>query len=229
MRFVIGGKERCGKQFMDYADRTARKAYYDKPGTAERIFGMDFLWWLWTGRNSPVFGRDRMTTFERCFIEDPAVHAEPKNPYYTLYSNSDACEMLLNEFGLHGEHCHIINGHVPVKVKKGESPIKGGGKLLVIDGGFSRAYQPTSGIAGYTLVFTSRNYRIVSHQPFAGRREALKYNRDIDNESIVFEWLDERMKVAQTDEGIDLRAQVDDLTRLIEAYRSGAVAENHQD
>lgn len=229
MRFVIGGKERCGKQFMDYADRTARKAYYDKPGTAERIFGMDFLWWLWTGRNSPVFGRDRMTTFERCFIEDPAVHAEPKNPYYTLYGNSDVCEMLLNEFGLHGEHCHIINGHVPVKVKKGESPIKGGGKLLVIDGGFSRAYQPTSGIAGYTLVFTSRNYRIVSHQPFAGRREALKYNRDIDNESFVFEWLDERMKVAQTDEGIDLRAQVDDLTRLIEAYRSGAVAENHQD
>lgn len=229
MSFAIGGKERSGREFMDYADRTARKAYYDKPGTPERIFGMDFLWWLWTGRNSPIFGRDRMTTFERCFIQDSAVHTEPKNPYYTLYNDSNVCEMLLNEFGLNGPHCHIINGHVPVKAKKGESPIKGGGKLLVIDGGFSRAYQPTSGIAGYTLIFTSRYYRIVSHQPFAGRREALKHNRDIDNESNVFEWLDERMKVSQTGEGIDLRAQVEDLTRLIEAYRSGAVAENHQD
>ena len=229
MKFTIGGKERCGREFMDYADRTARKAYYDKPGTPERIFGMDFLWWLWTGRNSPIFGRDRMTTFERCFIKDDALHAEPKNPYYTLYHDPAVCEMLLKEFGLVGKHCHIINGHVPVKAKKGESPIKGGGKLLVIDGGFSRAYQPTSGIAGYTLIFSSRYYRIVSHQPFAGRREALKHNRDIDNESTVFEWLDERMKVSQTDEGVDLRAQVNDLTRLIEAYRSGAVAENHQD
>jgi len=227
MRFTIGGKERSGREFMDYADRTARKAYYDRPGTPERIFGMDFLWWLWTGRNSPVFGRDRMTTFERCFINDDAVHAEPKNPYYTLYNDPAVCEMLLKEFGLDGDHCHIINGHVPVKAKKGESPIKGGGKLLVIDGGFSRAYQSTSGIAGYTLIFSSRYYRIVSHQPFAGRREALKRNHDIDNESTIFEWLDERMKVAQTDEGIDLRAQVEDLTRLIEAYRSGAVAENH--
>jgi len=229
MKFTIGAKERSGREFMDYADRTARKAYYDKPGTPERIFGMDFLWWLWTGRNSPIFGRDRMTTFERCFIKDDAVHAEPKNPYYALYNDPAVCEMLLKEFGLEGNHCHIINGHVPVKAKRGESPIKGGGKLIVIDGGFSRAYQPTSGIAGYTLIFSSRYYRIVSHQPFAGRREALKRNHDIDNESTIFEWLDERMMVAQTDEGIDLRAQVEDLTRLIEAYRSGAVTENHQD
>lgn len=228
MRFTIGGKERSGRAFMDYADRTARKAYYDKPGTPERILGMDFLWWLWTGRNSPIFGRDRMTTFERCFIKDDAVHAEPKNPYYAHYNNPDVCEMLLKEFGLEGKHCHIINGHVPVKAKKGESPIKGGGKLLVIDGGFSRAYQATSGIAGYTLIFSSRHYRIISHQPFAGRREALKHNRDIDNDSVIFEVLEERMKVSQTDEGVELRSQVDDLTRLIEAYRSGAVAENHQ-
>jgi len=229
MKFSIGGKERSGREFMDYADRTARKAYYDKPGTPERISGMDFLWWLWTGRNSPVFGRDRMTTFERCFVKDDALHTEPKNAYYTYYHDLAVCDMLLQEFGLTGMHCHIINGHVPVKVKKGESPVKGGGKLLVIDGGFSRAYQATSGIAGYTLIFSSRYYRIVSHQPFAGRREALKHNRDIDNESTIFEWLDERMMVSQTDEGIDLRAQVADLSRLIEAYRSGAVAEDHQD
>ena len=229
MSFTIGGKERSGREFMDYAERTARRAYYDKRGTPERIFGMDFLWWLWTGRNSPIFGRERMTTFERCFIKDEALRAEPKNPYYTLYESSEVCDMLLKEFGLEGEHCHIINGHVPVKVRKGESPIKGGGKLLVIDGGFSRAYQATSGIAGYTLIFSSRHYRIVSHQPFAGRREAVKRNRDIDNESVVFEVLQERMKVSQTDEGVYLRAQVDDLISLVEAYRSGAVAENHRD
>ena len=228
MSFTIGGKERSGKDFLDYADRTARKAYYDKRGTDERIFGMDFLWWLWAGRNSPIFGRDRMTTFERRFIKDESTWTEPKNPYYSFYQNQNVCDFLLKEFGLEGPHCHIINGHVPVKAKKGESPIKGGGKLLVIDGGFSRAYQPTSGIAGYTLIFNSRHFRIVSHQPFAGRKEALKKNRDIDNDSVIFETLEKRMKVAQTDEGVELQMQVDDLVRLIEAYRSGAVAENHK-
>ena len=227
LTYTIGGKVRAGKEFMDYADRTARKAYYDKRGTPEREFGMDFLWWLWAGRNSPIFGRDRMTTFERRFIKDESTWAEPKNPYYSFYNDPAVCDMLLKEFGLEGEHCHIINGHVPVKARKGESPIKGGGKLLVIDGGFSRAYQKTSGIAGYTLLFSSRYFRIVSHQPFAGRREALIRNHDIDNDSVIFETLEQRMKVAQTDEGVDLQAQVDDLVRLMEAYRSGAVAENH--
>lgn len=227
LTYTIGGKVRAGKEFMDYADRTARKAYYDKRGTPEREFGMDFLWWLWAGRNSPIFGRDRMTTFERRFIKDESTWAEPKNPYYSFYNDPAVCDMLLKEFGLEGEHCHIINGHVPVKARKGESPIKGGGKLLVIDGGFSRAYQKTSGIAGYTLLFSSRYFRIVSHQPFAGRREALIRNHDIDNDSVIFETLEQRMKVAQTDEGIDLQAQVDDLVRLMEAYRSGAVTENH--
>jgi len=228
LSFTIGGKERSGREFMDYADRTARKAYYDKRGTPERDFGMDFLWWLWAGRNSPIFGRDRMTTFERRFIKDESTWTEPKNAYYSYYNDPAVCDMLLKEFGLEGKHCHIINGHVPVKAKKGESPIKGGGKLLVIDGGFSRAYQKTSGIAGYTLLFSSRYLRMVSHQPFAGREEALKRNHDIDNDNAIFEILEERMKVAQTDEGIDLQAQVDDLVRLMEAYRSGAVAENHQ-
>ena len=228
LSFTIGGKERSGREFLDYADRTARKAYYDKKGTPEREFGMDFLWWLWAGRNSPIFGRDRMTTFERRFIKDESTWTEPKNPYYAFYHDPDVCGMLLKEFGLEGNHCHIINGHVPVKAKKGESPIKGGGKLLVIDGGFSRAYQSTSGIAGYTLIFNSRHLRMVSHQPFAGRKEALMRNRDIDNDSVIFETLEKRMKVSETDEGIDLQAQVDDLVHLMEAYRSGAVAENHK-
>jgi len=227
MTFVIGGKERSGKRFLDYAEKTARKAYYDKWGSRERQLGMDFLWWLWAGRNSPIFGRDRMTTFERRFIADDATWAEPKNAYYTHYQNAAVCDMLLKEFGLEGPHCHIVNGHVPVKVKKGESPVKGGGKLLVIDGGFSKAYQSTSGIAGYTLIFTSRNMRIVSHQPFAGKRAAIRENHDIANDSLVIEELESRMKVAQTDQGVGLQDKVNDLLDLLEAFRTGAVAENH--
>ena len=227
MEFSIGGKVRKGREFLDYAEKTARKAYYDPWGSEERQFGMDFLWWLWAGRNSPIFGRDRMTTLERRFIADESTWTEPKNPYYTYYQDPEVCDMLLKEFGLEGPHCHIINGHVPVKVKKGESPVKGGGKLLVIDGGFSKAYQPTSGIAGYTLIYNSRHYRMVSHQPFAGKRKALENNDDIVNDSVVFEKMESRMKVADTDEGRELQQRVDDLLDLLAAYRSGAVREGH--
>ncbi len=229
LSFTIGGKERSGRRFLDYAEKTARKAYYDKRGSRERQFGMDFLWWLWCGRNSPIYGRDRMTTFERRFIADERTWVEPKNAYYTYYQDPKICDMLLGEFGLEGPHCHIINGHVPVKAKKGESPVKGGGKLIVIDGGFSKAYQPTSGIAGYTLIYNSRHYRIVSHQPFAGKWNAVHKNSDILNESDIFEKLETRMRIHQTDEGIELQSRVDDLMMLLEAYRSGAVTEDHQD
>ena len=228
MTFTIGGKERSGKRFLDYAEKTARKAYYDKRGSAERQFGLDFLWWLWAGRNSPIFGRDRMTTFERRFIADKDTWTEPKNAYYTYYHDPAVCQMLLAEFGLTGDHCHIINGHVPVKAKKGESPIKGGGKLIVIDGGFSKAYQSTSGIAGYTLIYNSRHYRIVSHQPFSGKYNAVHKNDDIENESEIFEKLETRMRVSQTDEGGALQTRVDDLMLLLEAYQTGAVTENHK-
>ncbi len=227
MTFHIGGKERSGRVFMDYADRLARKAYYDKRGTPERRFGLDFLWWLWAGRNSPIFGRDRMTTFERRFIKDESTWLEPKNPYYEHYNDPAVCERLLREFGLTGMHSHIINGHVPVRAGKGESPIKGGGKLLVIDGGFSEAYQPTSGIAGYTLLFNSRHYRMVSHQPFPGKWNAIHRNDDIASDSVIFEKLTERMYVAHTDEGSELQARVDDLMDLLRAYRTGAVTEAH--
>ena len=225
--FSIGGKLRSGKEFLDYAEQTARKAYYDRRGTPEREFGMDFLWWLWAGRNSPIFGKDRMTTFERRFIKDEAAWVEAKNPYYRFYENPDVCDMLLREFGLYGKHCHIINGHVPVKVKKGENPVKGNGKLIVIDGGFCKAYQSTSGIAGYTLIFNSRSLRMVSHQPFQGRRDAIRNNHDIDNNDLIFEHMEGRLKIAQTDEGRELQAQVDDLMDLLTAYRSGLVKENH--
>ena len=228
MTFEIGGKRRSGREFLDFAERTARKACYDKWGSAERQYGLDFLWWLWAGRNSPIFGRDRMTPFERRFILDESTWTEPKNAYYTYYQDSAVCEMLLREFGLKGPHCHIINGHVPVKVKKGESPVKGGGRLIVIDGGFSKAYQPTSGIAGYTLIFNSRHLRIVSHQPFAGKYNAIHNNDDIENDSVVFEKLEHRMKVAETDEGRELQERVDDLLLLLTAYRTGAITEQHK-
>ena len=228
MSFTIGGHERSGRDFLNYAEKAARKAYYDAPGSTERQLGMDFLWWLWAGRNSPIFGRDRMTTFERRLIKDESAWTEPKNSYYALYQDPSVCDMLLKEFGLEGPHCHIINGHIPVKAKKGESPIKGGGKLVVIDGGFCKAYQPTSGIAGYTLIFNSWCFRIVSHQPFAGRQDAIENNHDIANSSDVFERLGSRMRISQTDIGRTLQAQSDDLCLLLEAYRSGAVTEGHQ-
>ena len=229
LSFRIGGKERRGREFLDYADTAARQAYYYKLGTPERQLGMDFLWFLWAGRNSPIFGRDRMTTFERRLIKDESAWTEPKNPYYTYYQDPAVCDMLLKEFGLEGPHCHIINGHIPVKSKKGESPIKGGGKLIVIDGGFCKAYQSTTGIAGYTLIYNSWVLRIVSHEPFCGRKTAIEKNMDIANSSRVFERMDTRIKIAQTDIGAKLQAQADALRDLLCAYKAGAVPEDHRE
>ena len=227
--FRWDGMERKGKEFLDFADTAARQAYYYQPGSRERQLGMDFLWFLWAGRNSPIFGRDRMTTFERRLIKDEEAWTEPKNAYYSLYHDPAICDAILKEFGLEGPHCHIINGHVPVKAKKGESPIKGGGKLIVIDGGFCKAYQPTSGIAGYTLIFDSYTYRIIAHQPFAGRQEAIRENFDIRSTTQVFERMEGRLKVKDTDTGRVLQTQIDDLLALLGAYRDGAVAEDHKD
>jgi len=228
MKFSIGCKDLAGKEFLEHAEAVARQGYYAKPGSPERQFGMDFLWFLWAGRNSPTFGRDRMTTFERRLIKDESAWVEAKNPYYTFYNDPAVVDMLLAEFGLSGPHCHIINGHVPVKSSKGESPFKAGGKLLVIDGGFCRAYQPTTGIAGYTLVYNSHSYRIVSHRPFPGTQQAILENADIDSSSQFFERMDTPIKIAQTDIGVHLQQQVDDLKALLHAYKMGEVKEDHR-
>ncbi len=227
MTFTMGGKERTGREFLDYADAAARRAYYLPLGSKERQLGMDFLWFLWAGRNSPIFGRDRMTTFERRLIADESAWTEPKNPYYTLYNDPAVCEAILQEFGLEGPNCHIINGHVPVKAGKGESPIKGGGKLIVIDGGFCKAYQKTSGIAGYTLTFNSYCLRIISHQPFAGKGKAVRENFDISSTSAIVQNMDRRMLVDETDIGRRRKERIADLRRLLEAFRSGALLEEH--
>ena len=229
MSFSIGCKNLSGKEFLDYCDLTARRAYYSKPGSKEREFGMDFLWFLWAGRNSPIFGRDRMTTFERRLIKDEDTWTEPKNAYYHYYNDPAVCDDLLRQFGLEGPHCHIINGHVPVKSKKGESPIKGGGKLLVIDGGFCKAYQKTTGIAGYTLIYNSACLRLVSHQPFGGRDNAIRGNQDIASTSVIFERMEHRMKIAETDVGRQLQEQIRDLMDLLAAFRSGAIVEDHKE
>lgn len=228
LSFNLDGVDRSGKDFLEYADAAARRAYYYKMGTRERELGMDFLWFLWAGRNSPIFGKDRMTTFERRLIKDESAWSEPKNPYYTLYERPEICDRILKEFGLEGPHCHIINGHVPVKAKKGESPLKAGGKLIVIDGGFCKAYQPTSGIAGYTLIYTSYSYRIVAHQPFVGHERAVAENFDISSSTDVFEPLENRQKIKETDTGRELQKQIDDLLLLLDAYHDGAVAEDHK-
>ena len=227
LSFCLDGVERRGKDFLDYADQAARQAYYHKPDSPERKLGMDFLWFLWAGRNSPIFGRDRMTTFERRLIADESAWAEPKNAYYTLYEDPKICERILRHFGLEGPHCHIINGHVPVKARKGESPIKGGGKLIVIDGGFCKAYQPTSGIAGYTLIYNSHAFRIVAHQPFVGRERAIRENYDITSSNSLFERLEARQRISQTDIGQELQQRIDDLHLLLAAYRDGVITESH--
>ena len=168
-----------------------------------------------------------MTTFERRLIADKRAWVEPKNPYYTFCNHQDVCEQILREFGLEGEHCHIINGHVPVKVKEGEHPVKGGGKLVVIDGGFCRAYQPTTGIAGCTLIYDSHCYRLVFHRPFAGRQAAI-HGQDIVSTTSVFEELEQHVTLSQTDQGLALRQREDELESLLLAYRMGRLREQNK-
>ena len=214
---------------MDWCETVAREGYYAREGTEERQFGKDFLWFLWCGRNSPSFGRDRIATFERRLIEDKSTWAEPKNPYYSFYNEDAACVRILQEFGLEGDHCHIVNGHVPVKTKDGESPIKAGGRLIVIDGGFCRAYQPTTGIAGYTLVFDSWGIHITAHEPFPGKETAIRDNKDILSTSMAFDRSENRIRIRETDIGHALQQTIDDLKELLAAFRRGEIKEDNRD
>lgn len=228
MRFDIGCDGLSGKVFMDHAETLARQGYYAPLDSDERLSGQDFLWFLWCGRNSPLFGREQITTFERRLVLDKSVRSEPKNPYYHHYNSEEVCEQILKEFDLEGSHCHIINGHVPVKTKEGESPVKAHGRLVVIDGGFCRAYQPTTGIGGYTLIFNSWGTKLASHEPFSGREDAIRSNKDIISTTAIFDRVDSRIKIAETDIGAQLQASIGELTELLRAYRSGEIKENHE-
>ena len=228
MAFSIGCPPKAGRAFMDHAESVARQGYYAKPGSPEKQFGRDFLWFLWCGRNSPLFGRDHIATFERALLRDQQTWVEEKNPYYRYCAQEEYCEKILAEFGLHGPHCHIINGHIPVKSKDGESPIKANGRLVVIDGGFCRAYQKTTGIAGYTLIYNSWGMRLASHQPFSGLEDAVRENTDIVSTSVVFERMESRIKISETDTGAELKKNAADLQWLLSAYRKGLIKEAHE-
>lgn len=225
--FTIQGKKYKGKEFFDFADLTARQGYYSHPGSEEKQFGEDFIWYLWCGKFSPTFGKEKMTTFERCFIADQESWKEPKDPYYKHIDNKETCIKVLHEFGCFDEYSHIINGHVPVKFTKGENPVKAEGKLINIDGGFSRAYHKTTGIAGYTLIYNSFGMRLVAHEPFESVESAIKNNQDIYSSVVISQRASNRLTVADTDAGITIRENIADLKMLLDAYTTGLISELH--
>lgn len=219
------GTARSGKQLFDYCDRRARQGYSAPAGSPARLAGQDFLWYLWCGAKSPLFGRSAMTTFERLYIADPAAQVEIKDPYYRHIADLRTAEHILREFGLSGEGSHIVNGHVPVRAIEGESPIKGGGRLIIIDGGFCRAYHRRTGIAGYTLVYNSRGLILRTHQPFESVDKAIHEDEDIASKSEYIYTAPQRILVRDTDEGGRKQALIRDLTALVEAYQSGVIAQ----
>ena len=211
---------------MDYLDDQVRKAYFNPVESEEVGRGGDLMWFLWLGSNSPLFGKDQMTTFERCFIADKKTHKEHTKPYYKYRDSRETCEMILEEFGLDPKKSHILNGHVPVKIKDGESPVKGDGKLFVIDGGISKAYQKTTGIAGYTFIFNSRFMALSEHKPYEPLKEdgTQRFHRPIIR---TVEVLPERMNVRSSDDGRELERQVENLRALVDAYRKGTIKESY--
>lgn len=223
--FHVGNETFVAKEFMDRVERLARQGYFTTDDPEQKQYGCDAMWYLWSGANSPLFGKDKMATFERYFIEDKATHTETKNPYYKHRYDEAIADKILTTFGLDPAKAHIINGHVPVKVKKGESPVKANGKLIVIDGGFSKAYQKDTGIAGYTLISNSYGLLLVSHYPFVSTQQAIEGEIDIHSDIRLLERVVERKRVRDTDLGAQMQQQIDELTLLLEAYREGYIKE----
>ena len=208
-----------GRELFDQADRIARRAFY---GKGDRQKELDFMWYLWCGRRSPLCGRN-IKTFERAFIDDKSAWTEEKNPYYKYYYKELTCNMILSEFGLTYSVAHIVNGHTPVRTVKGELPIRANGRLLVIDGGFCREYHETTGIAGYTLIYNSHGLRLKAHEPFESVEKAVQENIDIHSSSEIVETERRRVMVGDTDDGERIRAEIDDLYELLELYRRGEI------
>ena len=213
---AFGKKRYHGREYLDYAERIARRAWSKDVRQKDR----DFMWYLWCGRKSPLSGRN-IKTFERTYVLDENTWFEQSNPYYKFYHEEKVCNMILHEFGLYSESSHIINGHTPVRTSKGEHPVRANGKLLVIDGGFCKSYHKTTGIAGYTLIFNSHGIRIKSHQPFQSVYAALTENKDIESKSELVETESERLMVRNTDNGKKIKEDIEGLKMLLRAYRSG--------
>lgn len=223
-KLEVMGKSLKGKELLDYLENIAHKAYFgDK--SVENQEAIDFMWYLWCGPKSPLFGKEKAATFERYFIDDKEIHKEKKNPYYTLINQEEICNKILNNFETDIEEGHIINGHVPVKAKDGESPVKAGGKLIVIDGGFAKAYQSTTGIAGYTLTYNSHGLVLAMNEPFESKNKAIKEGLDIKSQTILKENILTRKRVADTDIGEKLQEEIKDLKQLLVAYREGVLKE----
>ncbi len=221
---TVGGKSYSGRALYDILENYARIGYYGTESEEKRN-GQDMIWYIWAGPGSPVYGRDKMATFERYFITDARAHEEKKNSYYKLLDKEDVIVKILEEFGLFSASSHIVNGHVPVEQKNGESPIKCGGRLLVIDGGFSKAFHQKTGIAGYTLVCNSRGMRLVSHEHFESAEAAIRKESDIFSDTLDVEIFPVRKRVADTDTGQEIIGHIADLEKLLKAYREGSIIE----
>ncbi|MBC6315234.1 fructose-1,6-bisphosphatase [Listeria grandensis] len=226
MEMTLKGQRFSGRALLNQFEQIAREGYFRTSGTPEKKYALDIVWYLWTGAASSLFGKSEMTTFERYFVADKETHVEKKNAYYKLRNEEATCHQILAEFDLDTSG-HIINGHTPVKEGKGESPIKAGGKMLVIDGGFSPAYQKTTGLAGYTLLYNSFGLQLVSHQPFTSTEDAIQKETDILSTRQVIETETERKLVRDTDIGQELLQQIDELKCLLRAYRQGLIKERH--
>lgn len=221
----VCGETLSGRALLNRVDRIVRKAYFGDKRSEKRQEALDYMWYLWCGVNSPLFDKDKMATFESYFIDDKTLSKEKKGYYYQHMEDPQICGMILQAFGLDPQSSHIISGHIPIKSGKGESPIKAGGRLLMIDGGFSKAYQSQTGIAGYTLIYNSHGMQLVQHQPFESRRKAIEEGQDILSTKLLVEAVISRIKVRDTTIGKELQAQIEELKGLLEAYRSGVIKE----
>lgn len=219
------GQKYSGRELMQQIGMLIRSAFASDTEKEEHDYAVDYFLYLWCGKDSPLFDKSKMATFERYFLTDSDTFKEEKGNYFKLRDNEDVCDCILDAFGVTGSNRHIINGHVPVHASKGENPIKAGGKLMVIDGGFSEAYHKETGIAGYTLVYHSRGFQLVQHEPFNSAQDAILRGTDIKSTTQIVEMSAHRMLVADTDKGIELRAQINDLKKLLYAYRHGYIKE----
>jgi len=214
-----------GRDLMNRTDQLIRSAFQSSTDKEEKAFAVDYFLYMWCGCNSVLFDKSKMATFERYFLSDKETHKELKGNYFKLREDEKECDFIMDSFGISGHNRHIINGHVPVHAANGENPIKANGKLMVIDGGFSQAYHAETGIAGYTLVYHSRGFQLVQHEPFTSTEDAILRGSDIKSTTQIVEMSTHRMLVADTDIGKDLKTQIADLEKLLYAYRHGYIKE----
>lgn len=221
------GEDLCGKELYDELERCARKAFFSVNEEEKRV-GRDILWFLWNGADSPLYGRDKMTTFERYFIADESTHKEIKDVYYRLFNDEEVVDRIFKMFGIKGDNAHIINGHVPIHHTEGESPVKCNGKVIIIDGGFSQPYHKVTGIAGYTLIYNSYGLMLTAHEPFKSVDYTIRSGRDMQTNQVATEVSQKRILVGDTDNGKKIRENIKDLKDLIKAYRNGTLRQNQK-